>query len=266
MLLNQTGMRQIPHEQAELPRFFPKAYAVTQVELPRKDLRIHCQKRVRSGKHRAYVSFVGFKDGGIFIAALSRKRLRKPGKNLRTRIPRGGLPPSATMDWGYVFDRNHDGRVDYLAYLDGINPVVPDDWRGHLPNLTRPFTGRELKEIVLPNTRAVFWHMADDDFDGRHDGLAVSMRDVSTGWLNGWVMARDTNFDGRFDACVFYRGRMRSKVGDCDPAARGFGVKGERPSGLSGVPAVDEPSLLTLINQVAKRCRLQGESFLPHQK
>ena len=28
------------------------------------------------------------------------------------------------MDWGYVFDRNHDGKVDYLAFLDGANLVA----------------------------------------------------------------------------------------------------------------------------------------------
>jgi len=241
--------------QGDLMEFFSKAYPVTQLLLPRSELHIHCQKHV----NEVYVTFVGFEDGMIFLVVLTQKEFKKPGKNILIAHPKQGLSPGGTMNWGYVFDRNHDGKVDYLAFLDGQSPVIPDDWKGSLPNLTKAFSGKDFKETITPNIKLLFWHMADDNFDGYHDGVAASMRNLETGWIDGWIVARDREFYGRYDYCKYFQGKFKSEIGDCEGSPSGYHVPKKKPSGIENVP----PShwFFEQINTAAEICRLSGDSF-----
>lgn len=249
--------RQAP--QGSLMEFFPGAYSVTQLPLPQSALEIRCQKHINKG-WKAYVSFIGMKKGPIFLVVFTGKKFKAPGKNLFTLSPRKGIPAGGTRNWGYVFDRNHDGKVDYLAFLDGPSPVAPDEQNGDLPNLTKQFTGKELKEIIIPNTKLVFWHMADDNYDGYHDGVAVSMRKLESGWIDGWIVARDVDFDGRYDSCKFFQGKLHSEHGDCEEDPVGYHVTNRKPSGLLKIPPPRE-SFLSMINAAAEKCQLSGDSF-----
>jgi hypothetical protein len=169
------------------------------------------------------------------------------------------LPPGGTLNWAYIFDRNHDGKVDYLAFLDGPLPVVPEDWKGDLPNLTSPITGKEFKEIVIPNLKLLFWHMADDNYDGYPDGIAVSLQNLESGWFDGWMLARDLDFDGHYDFCKSYQGRLHSELGDCEGTSTDYHVPNKELSGLIKVPSGQD--IFLFINEAAEKCQLTGESF-----
>jgi len=250
------GAQPVPEQRiGDFKAFFATIYPVTQALIDA-DLEVYC--RARSGD--AYVSFIGTAPDEILIVALTQRKFSNPGKNLLLWVPPGGAPRGATRDWGYVFDRNYDGMVDYLAFLDGVNPVVPDGWKGELPNLTRPFSGEEFKEIVLPNTRPVFWHVGDDNFDGEHDAVAASFRNVDTGWMDGWIYARDTDFDGRYEFCMAFEGTLASEMGPCVGSAARYEIPGRRISGLMTVPP-GPGGPLPMINRAAKECQLTGESY-----
>jgi len=164
------------------------------------------------------------------------------------------------MDWGYVFDRNHDGKVDYLAYLDGANLVVPDDWTGDLPSQSSTFTKETFEELIIPNIKLLFWHLADDNSDGNHDGAAVSTRNVESGWIDGWIAARDTDFDGNYDSCKYFQGRFRTDVGQCEGTPSSYRAPNKELSGLVKVPP-NKGFYFQFINEAAEKCHLSGESF-----
>jgi hypothetical protein len=244
---------------------FPRAFALSQLPLARDQLGIRCQQQLRD----LYLSFVGIREGGIFVVALSRSEFGDPGKNLYEVAPREGLPESGTMDWGYVLDRNDDGKVDYLAFLDGLNPVVPNDRQRELPKLRGErgrLSDKELKEIVLPNLRLLFWHLADDNYDGHHDAVAASLRNLDTGWIDGWMVANDGDFDGLYDVCKFYQGQFQTELGSCDGDATGFSAPGRRPSGMTQIPPRRDLWILKVINEAAQMCGLSGADFRGQQQ
>jgi len=244
--------------QGNLMDVFPRVYAVTQSGLHRHELKILCQEIV----NEIYVSFVGPEEGSIFLVAFTRDKFEAPGKNLYTHRGKDGIPPGGTQDWGYIFDRNHDGKVDYLAFLDGPNPVVPDDWDGYLPSLKKPsglLKGKDLIEIIQPNTELLFWHLADDNYDGQHDGMAVSIRDLESLWIDGWVVARDKNFDGRYESCKYFKGRLNTELGDCQGTEAEYHVPNKKPSGVGRIPYTG--IFLTLINAAAEKCHFSADSF-----
>ena len=236
--------------------FFERIHPITGSVVVDEDWKVICRTEVED----AHVTFVGFDEGEILLVVLTQQRFSNPNRNLLLAVGENS-PPRGTRDWGYVFDRNYDGKVDYLAFLDGVNAVAPDEWAGELPNLTEPFTRRELTEVVIPNTRPVFWHMADDNFDGSHDGIATSMRNLETGWLDGWVVARDSDFDGRYDSCRAFLGTLRSELEVCAESPDGYIVKGRRFSGLRNVPP-DQSLILPIVNSGAESCELTGSSYL----
>lgn len=237
--------------------FFPKAYPVTQIPITGlRELEIRCQKRVAM----RYVSFVGFGEGYIFLVVITKHEFEAPAINLIDVAPDNVIPPGGTMDWGYVFDRNHDGKVDYLAFLDGANLVVPDDWTGDLPDQSTTFTEETFKELVLPNMKLLFWHLADDNFDGYHDGTAVSTRNVESGWIDGWIAARDTDFDGNYDSCNYFQGRFRTDVGPCEGTPSSYRVPNKELSGIRQIPP-SKDFYFQLINAAAEKCNFSGESF-----
>lgn len=238
--------------------FFHKAYPLTQLPLPRNDLEIICQKKV--GK--AYVTFSGIKNR-VFLVVLSNREFKDPGRNLLTASPKKGSQPEATMDWGYVFDRNHDGKVDYLAFLVGLAPVIPDNWKGELPNLKKPITGKELKEVVIPKVELLFWHMADDNADGNHDAIAVPLRNVDNGWIDSWIVSRDTDFNGQYDSCKYFEGKLVSELGECAGSPAGYHVANREPIGLKPIPP-NAGFYLSLINEGAGKCQFGSDSF--HKK
>lgn len=237
--------------QEDITAVYHKAYIATQLQGPQSKLRIICQVKLDWG----YVTFVGAEEEKIIFVAFTEHKFRSPSKNLRTG---GHLPRGATLDWGYVFDRNNDGKVDYFTFLNGPMPVVPEDWEGDLPNKNAPHSTEEI-EFMLNNMEVDFWHLADDNFDGFHDGVAVSLLDLDTGWIDGLVVARDTDFDGNYDSCRTFNGRMHTETGECEGSHAGFHVPNKEFSGCAEIPP--PRWFFKQINEAAEKCRLTGEFF-----
>ena len=98
-----------------------------------KTLRIVCQRNLDQG----WVTFIGSGDGPVAIAAYTEQKLERPGETLRLYPikPANSAIVGAgdVLDWGYVFDRNADGMIDYLAFLVGAIPVRPEGFKGLWP-------------------------------------------------------------------------------------------------------------------------------------
>jgi hypothetical protein len=237
-------------------RDFVVVHAMTQSALPRDQLHVKCQVKVDEG----YVSLIETPETGVGWVALTSRRFSDPGKNLLTRGQMPGERGGVTMDWGYVLDRNRDGRVDYLAFLYGTACVAPEKCEEPLPSVTGGTLTRELIEVITRNIRLVFWHIADENHDGRTDAAAVPLVTVANGWIEGWLVTRDADFDHSFEECRHYTGPLRTDVGPCEGSPAGYTVPGKQSGGLRQVPPSDEPFLQT-INRAVQECKLSEGSL-----
>ena len=240
--------------------FYPWVYTLTHSPPPQSKLKIVCQTKV----DQVYITFIGIGGNRAVIAALTPHRLTRPDENILLDwviVPAGQQPTAqkGTMDWAYIFDRNSDGRIDYLAYLHGPNPVTPEGQTGELPQLNKPITKDELKYVVS-NMRMTFWHMADDNFDGMHDGVVARMRDEISRWTDSWIIARDTHFSEIYDTCQWYEGSFGLKGNSCEGSSKSYYVRGKEIGGLKKIPPTDN-RFFQRINQGANECQFASGSF-----
>ncbi|WP_162910364.1 hypothetical protein [Azohydromonas sediminis] len=97
-------------------------------------------------------------------------------------LPTARVGPSGTLDWACVYDRNGDGRIDYLVYLNNAMAVLPDPLPPDFPKPElRPDgslrVSMELFSAIVKNAQMVFRHYADDRFAGSVDGVVVEEYD-----------------------------------------------------------------------------------------
>ena len=95
----------------------------------------------------------------------------------------------ASAEYGASFDRNGDGKTDLVLMNRGIVPA-----RG---------------PIVLPYAAVI----ADDNFDGRIDGIVVENGDSDgDGRADHRILARDTNGDGKIDTAIEFVDSINEKA------------------------------------------------------
>lgn len=111
-----------------------------------------------------------------YIVAKDMKAVAE-GREPMVRATAGNL-----VDWAYVFDRNRDGRADYLCYLIGPLPVEPDSFPAEFPKGNAPLAEAQL-DYMLDHQRFVFTHAADENFDGAVDALVVPVFDAERPWV-----------------------------------------------------------------------------------
>lgn len=259
--------------------FYAKVYAATQSPPENSSLKTLCSARVDG----TVVTFVTHDRERILIVAFTARPLLDASKDISLRPvtlhakPRRPPRPSATMDWAYVYDRNEDGRVDYLAFLDGPSPIIPNPKPKNFSQLAPPAKAEKangttefsihlnLEQLLyaLRHTKQVFWHLGDDNFDGTVDGYAVPTRDARTAWIDGHMIVRSTEFDGEFNRCVFAPSSRGTSPAACRKSGASYVVQGKVLSGIHVVPTGEELPLLSLINQAVRKCGLTSRHFRP---
>ena len=113
----------------------------------------------------------------------------------------------------------------------------------------------------MRNTHQVFWHVADDDFDGRIDAYVVPTRDRHAGWMDGHMLVRSTGFDQEFDFCQYVPLNGGAARAECKRSAQGLGVPGKELEGLRAVPAEVATTIFDAINDAARQCGLTSRHF-----
>ncbi len=211
----------------------------------------------------------------LLLAAFSRKKLGDPKEALSLHVRYDPLPTalprrSGTYDWGYLYDRNGDGRVDYLVYLQNAHPVLPDSVPADFPMPTAGAEGRlrvsgALLFKMIELGQMVFRHYADDDFDGRVDGVVMEEFDtVRPMFVRDWLLFRRSAPDGPVDQGWAFRHAPLDTTRVLVPEGGGFQVAsiapGEPP--LAAATVFDRATeRLALINQVLGQCRLGAEAL-----
>jgi hypothetical protein len=103
------------------------------------------------------------------------------------RIPADSVVDAGSPDYGTVFDRNGDGKIDLIVLNRGLCAA-----RG---------------SVVLP----IIVVLADDNFDGKVDGSVLENGDADgDGRLDHRLIVLDTDHDGRPDRAI----RFTDAIGD----------------------------------------------------
>jgi hypothetical protein len=213
--------------------FYPRALLRTVKPPPESSLRILGDGTAEDGSHVAFVS-----NGRKYsiLAVLTKDKLRKPeealflapryvvakdmmavqaGKEPLVRVTAGEV-----LDWAYVYDRNGDGRADYLTYLVGPLPVQDDSFPGDFP-LNEASLDHAQLEYLLDHERYIFTHVADEDFDGTVDALVLYVRAPDRLWVKEFAAVLAPG-GGAPDSSWTFRRAISLPTGSLARADHGF--------------------------------------------
>jgi hypothetical protein len=261
--------------QSDALAFHAVAQATISAPPSARDLRILCTREVRARETpigvNGWFSFLApSSDSSAWIAAFTVRRMRNAGdaittQRLFTPLPTGKPTASGTLDWAWIWDRNGDGRADYITYLQNAMGVLPDPLPDSFPaptrnadgsfQLTQPFLYALIDEATM-----VFRHYADDDFDGRVDLAMVEEADLDRPmFVRGWVVARASKHDGVVDATWAFRRGVLDTTRVLTPEPDGSYLIPDIP--IPGARTQDAAKRLTYgtnilaaINDVGARC------------
>jgi hypothetical protein len=212
--------------------FYPRAAARAAKPPAEKALKVLADWTDENGSH---VTFVAVGKKTSILAVLTRNKFKKPDQALflspryvvakDMKAVQAGTEPlvrataGEVVDWAYVYDRNGDGRADYLCYLVGPMPVESDSFPADFPTESQGLS-REQLDFMLDHDRYVFSHAADEDFDGTVDAIVLYVRDPDRLWVKQFAAivapgggAPDTSWTFRESIASPSGGLMRAKGG-----------------------------------------------------
>ena len=263
------------HPQSDALAFYSVAEATIAGPPAADSLRVVCTMEVRASDTpigaNGWFSFLAPRsDSSAWIAAFTARRMRRVPDAITTRrlfnpLPTGKPSGSGTLDWAWIWDRNGDGRADYIAYLQNAMGVLPEPLPDSFPAPTRNPDGsfrltQPFLYALIDAATMVFRHYADDDFDGRVDVAVVEEADLERPmFVRGWVVARSSRHDGVVDhAWAFRHGihdttRVLTREADGTYLIPDIPIDGPRTEDAAKRLARGT-NLLAAINEVGARC------------
>jgi len=173
------------------------------------------------------------------------------------------VPPTA--EWGWIYDRNGDGRIDWLALVDSPRAVVPEGVGPEGPPnlLAAPLvlSARELA-MVEAHTRVGYWHLIDDDHDRRPDALIALPVSAETGWTEGAM--RLALEDGAVTGCIWQSDHDPARSARCALGDEGFETIGVEPVLRAEVPLPYLTAMFELVTSAAQACDFGPEGIETH--
>ena len=246
--------------------FFPRADSLILFPMRESNLMIKCQKKI----DKKYVTFVSTKKnpGKILLAAITLKPLTDVTTSISLFVDfdHAKASPGKVSTWGYVFDRNHDGKIDYMALLAGAGPVKKDDVPANFPKRGRPLSRNNL-ETYVSHCSLIFDHWADDNFDDTLDAVIHHDMDPERDWVQRQIVVRSTNFDGKFDSVETFRLQPGDLENDTIAYSSGwvpyYPIGKKSPDAITMETFLQESEFMRLLNRAAKTCGLKGNDFYP---
>lgn len=247
--------------QRNLIEFYQAVDSMTLFPPVDRELTVLCEKEV----DRRFVTFVGLKgDSGVLLAAVTLAPIADLQKSISLTVDFNGVSPNPgkISTWGYVFDRNGDGKIDYLALVGGAAAFEPDDFPEDFPVKDKRMNRKQVDYFVR-NCRIVFNHWADDNFDGTLDGVVHINLDPEREWVKDHFVIRSTKFNGKFDDVWKFHEMINDRGGTVKHTATGvpYHPIGQLNDVISPGTFAENTDILKLMNQAAKLCGLTMGSF-----
>ena len=236
--------------------FYPIADSISEFPLLEQELETICQKKVE----RWYVTFIGRKgEKKIFIGAVTLQPIKDVSREISLTVNFDGAKPTSgkVTTWGYVFDRNNDGKIDYMALMSGAAAVEGPDFPEDFPVRDQHLDMKQL-EVFVAHCKLLFNHFADDNFDGTLDAMAHIDMDPVRDWVKRKLVVRSTKFDGTFDDVWAFQQKIEDES-ERDPVEH-TGTKvhyhplGKLSGELTSQTLQEKTNILQLMNRAAKLC------------
>ncbi|HET7904007.1 MAG TPA: hypothetical protein VFM17_05560, partial [Candidatus Eisenbacteria bacterium] len=108
---------------------------------------------------------------------------------------------------------------------------------------------------LVGRMRAVFFHAADDDFDGRVDGVVLFEVDPERDWVDGWGLFRETKPGSGADIAIRFRDDIAKPTGAPKREAGGWSWIGAGGKKTTVGPALFEgwTAILGRVNRTAEK-------------
>ena len=238
--------------------FYPHVDSLIQFPPLQDSLAVMCQKKIG----RLYVTLVRIKGSeNTWITVVTSRPEKDLAKKLSLTVQFDNAHPSvgAVSAWGYIFDRNGDGKIDYMALLGGAAPVKSDDFPVDFPYRGKPLTKANVGMIVS-HAALLFNHWADDNHDDTLDALIQVDMDPLRDWMQRHLVIRSTAFDGRFDDVWGFLGKIGGDRDSVDRTEHGVPynpVGKTQPEEITRKDFQEKTAVLQMINQAFKLCKLK---------
>ncbi len=259
-LIGTAGASGLGQERSILS-FYPTADSIVAYPSPIGRYEIKCWKKISSN----YVTFIGKKgEKRVLIAAVTTRRLKNLRSDISLTVQFHGPRPyfGDITTWGYIFDRNGDGLIDYMALVAGAAAVedekIPEDFPGFQQAMSK-----QQFELYISHTRIVFNHWADDDYDGRIDAAVQYDMNPFRSWVRRYLLIRCTKFDDRFDDVRAFRGKISTATASANftPEEVPYYPMGESQGKFTTKLFAENSNIMALINRAARSCGLGAANF-----
>ncbi|MBA4311967.1 MAG: hypothetical protein C0417_04995 [Chlorobiaceae bacterium] len=243
-------------EKNDIVRFYAKADSISSNPEIGKALNISCQKKIDN----LWISFIGYKgENEAIIVAVTNEKIQNPNKEIFRILDfnEGSPVLGKVTTWGYVFDRNKDGKVDYLSLVDGAAPFLDDRVPESYPARGQKLSRNDL-ELYVNKCKIIFNHWADDNCDEKIDAVVHVDIDPLRDWVRRKILARCTKFDNRFNDVFAFRKKISGEHEKINFTSTAVPY---RPLGsISGSITKDvlqrQTDILYLINRAVKECNI----------
>jgi hypothetical protein len=196
-LPSKYALAQGPTRKGDMVNFYGFADTIATYPPSEDSLRIIKQKFVQG----FYVAFVGFqKSPKVRIVTVTPEPIKNIKKDITLTVQFDGIYPRAgkVTSWGYIFDRNKDGKIDFLSLLGGAAPYDRGDMPENYP-VRKVQLNMDQIEFMVSHCQLVFNYWADDNFDGKLDGLIHIDMDPTRDWVQDQIVVRSKKFNQTFD-------------------------------------------------------------------
>jgi|WetSurMetagenome_2_1015567.scaffolds.fasta_scaffold231050_2 hypothetical protein len=253
---------QIPEARGDMIKFYGFADTISTFPPSPDSLRIIKQKFVQG----FYVAFIGFqKSPKVRIVAVTPEPIKNVKKDISLVVEFNGIYPRAgkVTSWGYIFDRNKDGKIDFLSLLGGAAPYDRGDMPEDYP-VRKVQLNMDQIEFMVSHCQLVFNYWADDNYDGKLDGLIHIDMDPARDWVQDQIVVRSKKFnykfndvwafqysmDNRADTVIFHNNTIPYRPID------------NTPPYITEKTFKDKTEILQLINRAANMAGLRAQDFV----
>jgi len=223
-----------------------------------------------------HITFVGGPDKKVVLVIFSDKRVEDLSRVITLKpvfvqlsedtppVATARASREATLDWAYVYDRNGDGRIDYIAYLFAVLPVKPDDFPSDYPKGGK-ITSVEQIELVYTNSRLIFGHYADDNFDGATDAVVAAVLDPDRyPWVEQFGVLRSKQVDGNIDETWTFKKNITQRTGTVAKRGKKYILQNAPDAEIQTREELFDfgTKIMKSINDFGRKCGLKKGDFL----
>lgn len=215
--------------------------------------------------NKRYVTIAGYpEDKSVLLAAVTLKPIKNLGAEISLAVRYRKMQPNVgpTSTWGYIFDRNGDGKVDYMALLGGAAGYKDDRFPDAFPAKGSVLRAEQV-DYFLSHCRLVFNHWADDNFDDTLDAVIHIDMDPDRDFVDRQIVARSTAFDGRFDEVWAFREGVGTlpDVPLHTATSIAYHPIGKPGDFITKATLDDKSNILRLINTAVKQLKFTAKNF-----